>query len=61
MSEAPKKPAIQSPARQRQIREAAALRANLLKRKDQSRLREAAKDLPDQPGIMPAALDGDKG
>ena len=43
------KPATKSAAEQaRAVREAAALRANLLKRKDQSRQREDAKAKPDR-------------
>jgi hypothetical protein len=40
------KPAKPPPKPDRTAREAAALRANLLKRKDQARLREDAKEKP---------------
>ncbi|MDR3534724.1 MAG: hypothetical protein P4L90_29685 [Rhodopila sp.] len=42
------KPAKPQPKQARADREAAALRANLLKRKDQARRREEAKAKPDQ-------------
>ena len=43
MTSAPDKPGKPAPKPERTAREAAALRENLLKRKDQARQREAAK------------------
>jgi hypothetical protein len=48
MSQPPEQKPPKPPAKpDRLAREAAALRANLLKRKDQTRKREAAKEKPD--------------
>jgi hypothetical protein len=49
MTTPPDKPGKPGPKPERTAREAAALRENLLKRKDQARRREAAKQA-DQPG-----------
>ena len=48
------KPAKPPPKTDRQVREAAALRANLLKRKDQARKREAEKEKREGSDGVPA-------